>query len=254
MATASKAPATPATPAAAIVVVRKPGFKKAVLKDAVRHVLTISGLEFSGKTRWGLTGPAPVYIHNFDLGLEGTIDPFLKAGKDINIAEYPYEITGGNRADHVAAWEQFRADFAFSLSQPEGTVVVDTATEAWELCRLARLGKLSNVQPFHYGPVNSEVRELVRSAYGSTMTTVFTQKLAPVYLDDKRTRDYEAKGFNDMPYLAQSNLRAWREDTADGPLWHITVTKCRQRPDLVGQDLVDLDVDLDAFLEQVCKD
>ncbi len=42
------------------------------------------------------------------------------------------------------------------------SIVIDTASEAWELVRLARFGKLTQVMPQHYGPVNTEFRDMIK--------------------------------------------------------------------------------------------
>jgi len=53
------------------------------------------------------------------------------------------------------------------------TLIFDTGTEAWELCRMARFGKLAQVMPQHYTEVNSEFRALVKAAYERKDLNVF---------------------------------------------------------------------------------
>ena len=110
----------------------------------------------------------------------------------------------------------------------------DTSTEAYELARLSRFGKLTQVMPHNYAEVNNEWRELLRTAYDSDMNTVFIHKMKAVWINNTRTKDYEVAGFSEMDYLSQVNLIHYREDVDDGTVFSVLVKDCRQKPGLAG--------------------
>ena len=60
------------------------------------------------------------------------------------------------QGDYATLWADLKVKLAKAWSMDEGTVVMDTASEAHELSRLAAFGKLTQVMPHHYGPVNAE--------------------------------------------------------------------------------------------------
>ena len=131
-------------------------------------------------------------------------------------------------------------------SLKEGTVVWDTATEAYELARLAHFGQLSQIPPQKYTEVNNEWRELLRFAYDSPMNTVFIHKMRPVWLASTdsqgrtksvKTNEFELSGFSEMDYLSQVNLVHYYEEGDDGPLFSIYVKTCRHNPEVGGQVL-----------------
>jgi len=137
--------------------------------------------------------------------------------------------------DYVLALERFK------------TVIVDTGTEMHEMIRLARLGKLTEVMPENYGPVNAEFRDLVRLAYDSDANVLFLHKMKQEWVKRKGstrsdpTDNYIRQGFNGMGYLMQVNLQMhwdkdWKKnyDTYD-EAFTVEVTKCRHNAELRGE-------------------
>ena len=115
------------------------------------------------------------------------------------------------------------------------TVVADTASEIWELLRLARFGKLSQVMPMHYGPVNAEYKELLRKAANSDKNVILLHRMKSEYVDEKRTGKYERTGFGETGHIVQANLRCYRDSDNE---WHVMVRDCRQNALLAGEELV----------------
>ena len=116
-----------------------------------------------------------------------------------------------------------------------GILAHNTATEAFELARLAHFGKLTQVMPHHYVQVNSEWRELLRVAYDSSMNTVHIHKVKPKWVGGNRTNDYEIAGFGETEYLSQVNVIVFREDTeGGGSEFGMIVKDCRHNPNLNG--------------------
>jgi hypothetical protein len=209
------------------------GFTRASDSTGVksRLIVSVSGMEKQGKTHFALTAPDPMALFDMDMGLEGVVQKFSK--KTIWTADY--KIIPNDPNSWEVTWEKLRSSYKQVLTnQAIRTVVVDTATEQWELLRLARFGKLTQVMPHNYGPVNAEYREMIRQAYLSDKNLVLIHKMKNEYLNDKRTGRKERAGFADTAFLVQMNVEVWRD--ADG-VFGLTIVDSRQNPDLCGMEL-----------------
>lgn len=219
-----------------------------------RMIISLSGEEKTGKDHCALTFPEPIYIHSFDIGLEGVVDKFINGPfghKRIYVAEYELEVQPGEASAQVVAdsadkvWNQFVSNYKDGLAScGQGTTVVDTLSEAWELVRLSRFGKLTQVMPHMYGPVNAEFRDILREAYDHDGNTVFLSKLVDEwenYTDStgkekgRKTGNKTRKGFSDLPFQVQINAICNREDQAGGGSeFSVTIEDCRFNPDANG--------------------
>lgn len=206
------------------------------VKVRKRLIASIEGPQKVGKTHFSLTAPDPIMFFDMDIGSEGVINKF--SNKKVWIGQYDYRmLSGPNPAVAILAmWEKMKADFIFACNSPDIlTPVIDTATEMWELIRMARFGKLTQVMPHNYGPVNAEFRDLLRLSYSCGKDVIFIHKMKAEYVNDKRTGRLERAGFTDMGFLVQINLQAWRNQDGE---FGMTILDCRQNPDLVGMELV----------------
>lgn len=213
-------------------------------KARQRIIAAIDGLEKRGKTHLALTAPGPIAIQSTDIGTEGVIDKFM-SDKEILVAEYSIDVRGKG-AENIAAeadqlWKKYVRDYHTALDQKVRTVVWDTATETWELLRLARFGKLDQVMPHHYGPVNREYRELIRDAFDADTNLILLHKLKEEWKEGSggkanRTGNYERSGFKETGFMAQINIRCEREMDDDGNVvFYLQIDDCRQNAMLTGQ-------------------
>lgn len=193
-----------------------------------RLIVSVQGMPKQGKTHFSCTAPGPIAFLNFDMGDEGVVDAKFPE-KDIHIADYrvafPYEQP---KAD--AAYKQFVNDYKAALGSDMRSVIIDTAVELWELERLAKLGKLSNVMPLQYGPVNKEYQELIRKAYDSDTNLILIHKLRKRYVNDQWDGSWERGGFHDTGYLVQASVECYKEDG----IWKLKVLESRQNPKADG--------------------
>jgi len=228
------------------------GFYTATSEHTTSLVLSVSGLEKAGKTHMAMTMPGPIAYINTDIGLRGVIEKFADQ-KDIHVL--PVTVYHDGDAA-VKEWDRFMNAMKYLvLDSGIRSIVLDTATELWELKRIAAFGKLTQVQPWHYGPVNADFRGLFRMFYDDkdcpVKNLIALHKMKAVYLNDKRTSDYERSGFSDMGYLAQASIRLYRDrpwvdadDVEHKGNFHAYIESCRHNPLLVGEDLeTDMDVD-----------
>ena len=196
-----------------------------------RLVISISGRDKQGKSSFGFSAPEPILYFNFDIGDEGVINKY--SSKEIYINKYrinPFATVDQQRE----LWTKVKADYNAALSSKAKTIVLDTATEVWELNRLARLGKLSKVLAHQYTEVNMEHTALLKSIYDSDKNLVLLHKSKVIYLNDKRTDNYEPKCYSDTPYIVQINLEMYRDDEEG---FMMRILNCRQNPDLAGMEV-----------------
>ena len=207
------------------------GFREVDPNLAYRLVACTVAAEKSGKTHWALTAPGPIAAISTDTGTEEIARKFL-GPKRILIA--PFQSTkelveGDNKAEQKKQWGLMKDAFKRIVENPKiRTMVVDTATEMWELCRLAAFGKLSQVMPQHYVEVNSEFTAMVKMAYQRTdLNVIFIHKQKKQYKATSTGKDawsgrWERAGFGDLPYLVDINLQHYftrnRVDSEGNPL------------------------------------
>lgn len=216
------------------------GFNKVSAKETPRLIVAIDGREKHGKTHFSLTAPGPIALFNMDMGLEGVIRNDDSFGFKRKVWEKKYRLVDKNDADRAKkCWSEIASDYTDAVDDKDvRTICIDTATEMWEILRIARFGRLTQVMPFQYGPVNAEYRELIRQAYASDKNLILIHKLKDEYVNDKRTGKQERAGFSDTKYLVQANLTAWRDDSTSGAdRWNVEVSDCRQNMDIAGMDL-----------------
>jgi len=224
------------------------GFVQASSPTVHRLIVSAEGEEKSGKNHFAFSAPGPIYMHSFDIGNEGVVQKFQNQ-KRIMIAEYELEIQPGEGDPREVAesaskvWDQFLANYRDGLNScGNGTTVVDTGTEMWELLRLSRFGKLTQVMPHHYGPVNKEMQEAIREGFSHECNVVFTHKKKPEWENyigtdgkekGRKTGKMTRVGFSDMPFLVQMNVECQRIDLDEGGSeFQIFIEDCRQNPSL----------------------
>lgn len=200
----------------------KVNYVRATAKTQNRIVASIDGLPGDGKTRFAFTAPGPIAIHTFDpLGVQRALGEFKN--KEIYQFDYllPYSValpgapTPGMADAARPVWTEFVNNFRQSL-QDMKTVIVDHGGEPWNVLRLARLGKLTQVMPIQYTSVNAEFRQLVQLVVPSNANVFFLHKLKKEYKDDKWTGDFDRSGFGDIEFDVDVIMRCKRDDTKEG--------------------------------------
>ena len=230
-------------------------FKKVNSTPPRRLVAAVDGLEKEGKTHFALTAPGPIAYCAFDIGDEGVVEK-VQHTKAVHKADYFISVEKGMSPEDVMklampVWDQFIYDWKTMMAELKAghlmTGVLDTGSEAWEVLRLARFGKLTQIMPHNYTALNTEYRNLVREVFSTPGNLVILHKLKKEWINDpltgkgNKTGNYERAGYADTGFLVQANLVAWREkDMATGKksgAFHITVNDCRQNPMIAGLDL-----------------
>lgn len=239
---------TPARPAASPAAGSLPplvaGWSVPSATPTRRLIAAVSGLEKMGKDFFALTASldedtSPVFLHNFDYGLEGVVEQFLVRGGKLFVAQYRlpkgWRTLPEDQKKLVAtkAHDEFERMWDDSVARGKGTIIVDTHSEEWEVRRVAKFGKLTQVMPHNYGEVNNEFREMVRDAYDSGMNIIFLQKEKPEYVNNNKTGKTEPSGYTDLPFVVQTNLKAYRDP--NDMRFKIFIKDCRQNASLAGK-------------------
>jgi hypothetical protein len=183
--------------------------------------LVVEGLDGVGKTFFGLTAPGPVAVHCLEDGMDRALTGFppamLEKLQAAGLYKFDYEfpmtraLPGGSDKSLVeacgAVWAEFAVNARASVDKCR-TNIMDTGSRAWELLRLARHGKLTQVMPIQYTQVNLEFTELLQVLHRSQANNIWLHRLKPAYEKDKLVAGkYERQGFGDIGYEVDAVLR-----------------------------------------------
>jgi hypothetical protein len=190
------------------------GFTEADPTIRPRLIAAVAAREKQGKTHFSLTAPAPIALFNVDTGLEGVIHKFVpeKTVLVYNVLKPdPQSKNVEKEANRV--WNDLSRSFDLVLRNPSiRTIIFDTATEVWELLRLAYFGKITQVMPHHYVGCNSEFKQFLDKAYDTDKNLILVHKMKAEYINNERTGVYEMAGFGDTPYRVQAVIYPFRAD------------------------------------------
>jgi len=179
-----------------------------------RICLSVEGREKCGKTRFALTAPGPIVYFNLDDGLD-RVQPNVQFPElDLRIVDVPSVAKDGH-PDMIAdealkVWTWLKLQHVKALDAAR-TVVYDSFTEVWELARLARFGKLTQISPQHYGPVNREFHEFIREFSKRNTNLILLHKVMPEF---ENKSAMERKGFSHVGFDVDDFVRVDRD--ADG--------------------------------------
>ena len=198
-----------------------------------RSTLSIEGWDKTGKSHLALTAPEPIFYIDIDDGTTGVIEKFQET-KQVFRYMMPRQSRVGKPKElqdrFSKLWEDLKKQINLALEMPSGTLVVDTATELYDICRLGKYGKMSQVPPNMYQVANSEMDEVMRCCNQSNLNVIVLHQLETEF----GTSEVRGKGWKNMPFKVQTTIRTGRENGKNGPSFTGEVTCCRFRPDFMG--------------------
>lgn len=206
------------------------GFQIVAPPVAYRLIVCTVAPQKAGKTHWAFTAPEPIACLTTDAGTEEVAGKFMRAGKRVALnrfksAKEMIEGEVGQKAQE-AEWERWVRSYHGVLGMRQfRTLIVDTGTETWELCRLARFGKITQVKPHHYGPVNAEFSALIQEAFNRhDLNVIWIHKMKKEYKASAKdaekeswTGKWERAGFADLAYQADVNIRHYFDSFRRNP-------------------------------------
>lgn len=239
------------------------GFKRDITPTKKRVILAIDGADKEGKTHFALTAPKPMGYISLDFGTDGVIQKF--ADDEIWLAEFRVNIQALKELKaQDAAGEAQKAVRGIMKAYQDvlghaRTVVIDKATQLWEIMRMAEFGKLDHVKGHHYGPVNAQYRNLIQIAYDQDKTNlILLHGLKDEYVADSKTGKRERAGMKETSGLVQCNALCWRDTSKDAPnvpdCFHTTVMNCRQNAEMAGMDLNGEDCNFPTMAQLIFPD
>lgn len=220
-------------------------------------IVNLYGTEKSGKTHHTLTYPDPIEFFNFDLRLDAPLSKFPNK----KVIRHDYPLLGGTPTDAKSSLQKDVLDRAAELEAKANplyirfleeyfaalkdlkvkTIVIDTATQLWEIVRSAFMERngLEALMPQHYGKVNPTMRSIYNAVRRPNRVEekylVVTHYSRDSYVGDKKTGEREADQFRHTPYLADLNLAFELENK----MTKVTIMGCGEDRDLTGKTMLD---------------
>ena len=250
------------TPTLADLDLEGTGFVVEPLAPENRLIMAVYGAQKSGKTRLALTAPGPIVYQALDPGLEGVVEEFEAAGKVIAKRIYDVSLPDSLRprydakerkviqpiqqqvVDHIERrWEEFCTDYRAGLRSKARTMVWDTGSDIWDFMRLARHGKLTQVQPKDHQAVNYEMTSMIRAAFDYNKNLIILGRTGDEWTDregggSRKTGATVKRGFKDIPAIAQVVITMERVIDEDGNVnFMAKVEDCRHNKDVMGMVL-----------------
>jgi superfamily I DNA and/or RNA helicase len=228
------------------------------------HILSVEGLPKTGKTHLYSTAPGGIGVQSLDFGTEGVIDKFPDTYFDVREYNFAYDYTIKSRGDEATDqadriktdyWAPFNDDAISFFGDPSiRTVVWDTASEVWEMLRLAHFGKLMQNPQMQYGVVNAEYKALVRMANTARKNLILIHHMNKEYkdVDDGKggtksveSGNYKRIGNNKIENLVHSYVRTIYDEPVKNSKgiistpgkFKIEVIRSRYNPDMNGMVL-----------------
>lgn len=177
--------------------------------------MLIYGDTGTGRTSLALTAPGPIALMHTTEKLDGVVSEYA-GEKSIRMANFGGVFSGKPQkiaekaSKHIS---DFKACWYDAVGGWAHTAIVDTATEGWELLRLARFGTVTpQGQIAHmYGPVNAEWRSIWKTARMQDFTNVIAvEQTKDEYKRDKSTGRTVRAGQKEIPFIADVIIRTSR--------------------------------------------
>lgn len=243
--------------------VKTSGFKTLdKLVIPTRIIVSVEAVPGCGKTAFGLgaarTGKT-VYLQRLDLTSEEPLRIAQREGLDVRVKDYDVDQfkdeMDASRARSAAqeVFGEFCNDFRQIIA--DGAIPVwDTATEVWELARLAQFGKTTQVLPNYYSSLNAKFMHLLKVAVMSPSNFVMVHKMKDEWENytvegkdrSRKTGNLKRLGFGDIEFAAHCRVQVYRsgmygdpngEDLEPSRDFMMRIIKCNPKADLVGMDI-----------------
>lgn len=187
-------------------------FTKTEKKDIKSLFIVIKGQTSTLKTSFICSAPDPIYIFDFDNGLDGVVDRWIDAGKDIKhvtIGVIAKESLEENQAQADEVWSRFKKTYYEIVEDNSArTIGIDTGTHLWEIAQWSELGKIEiaradkkdTILPFYWGKVNQQFRSLMQKALDCDKNVIVTHRMKEEWEAGGPTGKYKLAGFKDMEF------------------------------------------------------
>ncbi|MDO8622634.1 MAG: AAA family ATPase [archaeon] len=216
----------------------------------------VYGKAGSGKTRFALTFPEPIYVLDTEKGSDffGKLFP----NKKIHIADV-YQKGKEGEKDEVACFEKFQKTINWiTENEKEGTVVIDSGSDLWKFAQTYGKVKIFNLTPearlrlrFDWGKITNLYEQLLSSLIHSSLNVVITGKVSNKFdSTGQETGETQSRWQKDTEYALDIVMEMQKHDLKDKNVFYATVEKCRANGNLTGKKIDDINYEkLKGLLE-----
>lgn len=206
----------------------------------------VYGKAGSGKTRFALTFPEPIYVLDTEKGVDffGKMFP----DKKIFIVDVFQKGKEGEK-DEVACFEKFQKTINWiTENSKEGTVVVDSGSDLWKFAQTYGKVKIFNLSPearlrlrFDWGKITNLYEQLLSSLIHSPLNVVVTGKVSNKFdSSGQETGETQSRWQKDTEYALDIVLELQRQNIKDKNVFSASVEKCRANGELTGKQIDDV--------------
>ena len=101
------------------------------------------------------------------------------------------------------------------------------------MARLARFGRLAQVLPTHYAPLNAEINGLLNAALFSTANVIFIHREKDEYINNAKNGKLDFAGQKDFPFKSTITIKHYFDYREKA--FKIDVLKCRGNSAMIGE-------------------
>lgn len=218
-----------------------------------RMIMALFGAPKTGKTHISLTAPGPIAYFAIEPGLEGVVEKFnmdnvyiagIPNKTGIGYPSYTFAkptVKSVKSPDYVQAmkdaampvWEKFMSDWAVVLTSDARTIVLDTASAAYDLGRFAYLGTNGKVaakdDPYKAKgtEVKSIMRGLIGDAYSNNKNVILIAREKQVWKDGEPVDEFKPDGWEGLSYESSVVVRLSKRTFGDKVIRKAIVTDSR---------------------------
>lgn len=220
-------------------------------------VASICAMEGGGKTDLASRAPGPLAYFNLDPNTREVLNknkvrPTLFKDYEMPAAAF------GEKAEIQQEAEKIMEDFLDDLRpiirkearHPPKTVILDTATEFFELALLADHGKAIQILPEMRTKTNYKWKSVINGLKRSGCNVLLLHRLRDKYesrqvrgrdgMREERVRiegEYEREGFSKTGFLVNVEAFLFHDPNRDkGDQYGLRIVRCTQRPILIGNE------------------
>ena len=215
--------------------------------------MDIWGDSGTGRSHLAATAPTPAGVIDLDYNFDrvvGNFDP--KNYRTVPIRYSAKETIDRTKETCVVAWRMVEAA-ALDCGSWSRTCIIDTATEAWELVRLADHGTPTpqgKRMDRLWGGTNAHFRKVLRAWREPGINLITISQAADEYKDDKkgeskRTGRRVRQGFSKLEYLIDVGVRTFIDEDGE---FSAEITTNKFNIDLHGIVVVGEDLNFAAIM------
>lgn len=223
-------------------------------------IINTTGMPGTGKTSWALSAAmagvfsqtqSPVYIPLDRQPVGAYIKKLLDSGKVLAPkTNFKANLKTLGQAAGVKLWDEFTLLNKEMMAEPSlNPIIWDTSHYAWQMCRLALLGKLDKVMPHDYAKANTPFEALLLHAEEHGKILICIDRMSKEYKMNSKgveawSGNWQRGGYSHMGYVANVILDHYK--TADGE-FGTRVIQNKINPTMDGAELVGIENHFGAF-------